>query len=75
MRGHYKMSLPKIEEIENLKLGEIQIEILKLKKELFELRIKKGTRQSLKPHLFKHIQHRLNQLIFLEAKKLFEDQT
>ena len=69
------MSFPKISEIKNYDLETIQNEIIRIRKELFELRIKKGTRQSLKPHLFKHTQHRLNQLIFLEAKKLFEDKT
>lgn len=66
------MSLPKINEIRNLELEKIQIEILQLKKQLFEIRIKKGTRQTFKPHLFKHIQHRLNQLIFLESEKIVD---
>ena len=66
------MTLPKINEIQNFELEKIQLEILQLKKQLFELRVKKGTRQTFKPHLFKHIQHRLNQLIFLESKKIFD---
>lgn len=65
------MSLPKIDEIKNLDLETIQSEILNLRKELFELRMKKGTRQSFKPHLFKHTRHRLNQLISLEYQKIF----
>jgi len=66
------MSLPKINEIQNYDLDTIQTEIIKIRKELFELRIKKGTKQTFKPHLFKHNYHRLNQLIFLEYEKIFD---
>jgi large subunit ribosomal protein L29 len=69
------MTLPKINEIRNFELEKIQLEILQLKKQLFELRVKKGTRQTFKPHLFKHTQHRLNQLIFLESEKTFDKST
>ena len=65
------MGLPKIEEIKELDIEKIQSEILNLKKELFELRMKKRTRQAFKPHLFKHTRHRLNQLIYLEYQKIF----
>lgn len=65
------MSLPKISEVKDLDLETIQAEILSLRKELFELRMKKGTRQTFKPHLFKHTRHRLNQLIYLEHQKIF----
>lgn len=64
------MSLPKIEEIKDFDLQKIQIEILELKKQLFNLRIRKKTSQNVKPHLFKYIQYRLKQLIFLEDKKI-----
>lgn len=43
-------------------------EILKLKKELFELRFKKATRQNIKPHLFKRIRHRLAKLLTTHVK-------
>lgn len=65
------MSLPKIIEIEDLDLEKIQSEIIELKKQLFKLKIKKGTNQPFKPHLFKHTYHRLRQLIFLEHKKIY----
>jgi large subunit ribosomal protein L29 len=69
------MALPKIVQIKNLDLEKIQTEIIELQKQLFELRIKKGTRQTFKPHLFKHIKHRLKQLIFLEDEKIFNRTT
>jgi len=64
------MSFPKINELKDLELNEIKNEILALKKELFELRLKKAARQSFKPHSFKHIKHRLRLLINLEYEKL-----
>ena len=69
------MTVPKIVEIKNLDLEKIQTEIIQLQKQLFELRIKKGTRQTFKPHLFKHTKHRLKQLIFLEDEKIFNRTT
>nr|YP_010443747.1 ribosomal protein L29 [Vacuolaria virescens]UTE94634.1 ribosomal protein L29 [Vacuolaria virescens] len=63
------MSLIKIKKIRDLDLKTIQDEILSLKKELFELKIKKGVRQPFKPHLFKQKRHLLNQLIFIQYEK------
>ena len=44
-------------------------EIINTKKELFELRLKKATRQSFKPHLFKHNKRKVAQLLTLESQK------
>jgi large subunit ribosomal protein L29 len=66
------MTLPKITEVRNLELKKIQLEIIELKKQLFSLRIKRATRQTFKPHLFKHTQHRLKQLILLQSEKSTE---
>ncbi len=44
-------------------------EIVSTKKQLFELRLKKATRQSFKPHLFKHNKRRIAQLLTLESEK------
>jgi large subunit ribosomal protein L29 len=44
-------------------------EIIATKKQLFELRLKKATRQSFKPHLFKHNKRKIAQLLTLESKK------
>ena len=59
------MSLPKYKEIENLtSLGDIDQEIFLNQKNLFDLRLKRSTSQSIKPHLFKHAKRRLAQLSF-----------
>jgi len=44
-------------------------EIVATKKQLFELRLKKATRQSFKPHLFKHSKRKIAQLLTLESEK------
>jgi large subunit ribosomal protein L29 len=44
-------------------------EIVTAKKQLFELRLKKATRQSFKPHLFKHNKRKIAQLLTLESKQ------
>ena len=44
-------------------------EIIVAKKQLFELRLKKATRQSFKPHLFKHNKRKIAQLLTLESQK------
>lgn len=59
------MALPKKKQVIDLSPIKLQNEIITIKKQLFELRIKKATGQILKPHLFKHLQHRLKQLIFI----------
>ena len=64
------MSLPQISEIKDLKNEELHKEILKIKKELFDLRFKKSTRQTFKPHEIKHAKHRLAQLLTIEHQKI-----
>jgi large subunit ribosomal protein L29 len=51
---------------DNSKVNE---EILDVKKQLFDLRLKKATRQSFKPHLFKHNKRKVAQLLTLESQK------
>lgn len=63
------MSLPKIKEVENLDLIELQKEILLVREQLFKLRFKKGTRKELKSHLFKHTRHRLRQVLMVAAQQ------
>ena len=60
------MSLPKIDEIRTLSEIELENEILNIKKELFKLRLRRGTRQSFKSHQFKHNKHRLAQLLMIK---------
>ena len=57
------MSLPKYNELENLtNVEEINKEIFILQKNLFDLRIKRSTSQTVKPHLFIHAKRRIAQL-------------
>ena len=44
-------------------------EFVAANKQLFELRLKKATRQSFKPHLFKHNKRKIAQLLTLESQK------
>ena len=60
------MSLPKIDEITKLSNSELENEILNVKKELFRLRLKYGTKQSFKSHQVKHSKHRLGQLLMIK---------
>jgi large subunit ribosomal protein L29 len=63
------MALPDIKEARELDDADLQAEILALKKELFQLRLKKSTRQPFKPHEFTHAKHRLAQLITVEHER------
>ena len=62
------MSFPKIKEVLVLSYDEIQQEIMNSKKQLFELRLLKGTKQSFKPHAFKVLKHRLSQLLMVKKQ-------
>lgn len=63
------MSLPKYKDLENLKtVVEIDQEIFMLQKNLFDLKVKKSTSQTIKPHLFAHAKRRL---VHLKFKKSF----
>ena len=57
------MSLPKYSDLKNLiTITEIEQEIFLIQKNLFDLRIKQATNQTVKSHLFKHAKRRLAQL-------------
>jgi len=59
------MSLPKYSDLNNLTtITDIDQEIFLIQKNLFDLRIKKATNQSIKVHLFKHAKRRIAQLKF-----------
>lgn len=65
------MALPKIDDIRELSDQELNDQIIAVKKELFQLRFQKATRQTVQPHQFKHARHRLAQLMTIEqARKL-----
>jgi large subunit ribosomal protein L29 len=63
------MPLPKVDEIQDLSDQELSDRIVATKKQLFELRFQKATRQLDKPHQFKHTRHRLAQLMTLERQR------
>ena len=52
------------------KLSQVKLtnEVLQLKREIFELRLKKATRQNIKPHLFKTTKRRLAKLLTSQNK-------
>ncbi len=63
------MSLPKIKEFRDLSDVDLDAAIVNTKKELFQLRFQKGTRRMEKPHQFKHLKHKLSQLMTLETER------
>jgi large subunit ribosomal protein L29 len=63
------MSFLPLSELKNLDNETLSKEIISTKKQLFELRLKKATRQSFKPHLFKHHKRKVAQLLTLESQK------
>ncbi|MEC4893851.1 MAG: 50S ribosomal protein L29 [Oscillatoria sp. PMC 1051.18] len=63
------MPLPKIKEVRQLSDTELAENIIAVKRELFELRLLKGTGRLEKTHQFKHKRHRLAQLLTLETER------
>ncbi|NEP17221.1 MAG: 50S ribosomal protein L29 [Leptolyngbya sp. SIO4C1] len=64
------MALSKMEDIRKLSAEEVTEEIAKIKRELFELRFQKATRQMETGfHQFKHARHRLAQLMTVEREQ------
>ena len=63
------MAFPTFTELTNLNSISITEEIIILKKQIFELRLKKATRQSFKPHIFKHSKRKIAQLLTLESQR------
>ncbi|WP_448598016.1 50S ribosomal protein L29 [Thermoleptolyngbya sp.] len=63
------MALPKISEIRDLSDQELSEQIVAAKKQLFDLRFQKATRQLEKTHQFRHVRHRLAQLMTVERER------
>jgi ribosomal protein L29 len=62
------MSLPKFKDLNVLKtFEEMEQEIFLLQKNLFDLRMKRSTNQSIKSHLFTHYKRRIAQLNFKKS--------
>lgn len=68
------MSLPKYAELTTFStIPEIENEIFELQKYLFNLRLKRLTKQSVKPHLFSHLKRRIAQLMLKRSVQLKEN--
>jgi large subunit ribosomal protein L29 len=63
------MPLSKVSEARELSDEQLSNEILAIKKQLFQLRLQKATRQLEKPHQFRHARHRLSQLLTVENER------
>lgn len=63
------MALPKIEKIREMTNDDISNEIVKIKRELFDLRLKRATKQSFKSSQFGYMRHRLGQLMTVESER------
>ena len=67
------MALPKIDECRSLSDQELLDAIVETKRELFQLRFQKATRQLDKEvHQFKHARHRLAQLMTVQRERELE---
>lgn len=63
------MAFPKISEARELNDQELAEKVIALKKQLFQLRLQKSTRQLDKPHQIKHAKHQLAQLLTVEHER------
>nr|B8HMR2.1 RecName: Full=Large ribosomal subunit protein uL29; AltName: Full=50S ribosomal protein L29 [Cyanothece sp. PCC 7425] len=68
------MALSKMKDLLDLSDAEVETQILDLKRQLFQLRLQKATRQEVKPHQFKHLRHQLAQLMTLERQRQLTQQ-
>lgn len=57
------------DEIRNFDHDTIKAEIINIKKTLFDFRLKKATRQSVKPHLIRLYKKQLARLMTIEQEK------
>jgi large subunit ribosomal protein L29 len=63
------MALPKIAEVTILTDEELAAEIIAVKRNLFDLRLRQATRRLDKTHEFKHNRHKLAQLLTVEHQR------
>ncbi len=68
------MAFPNIQTANELSDDDLQSEIIAVKKELFDFRLKMATRQPVKPHMFGHAKHRLAQLMTVERARQIQAQ-
>ena len=63
------MALPKIADARSLTDNELASEIVAVKRNLFDLRLRQATRRLDKTHEFKHNRHKLAQLLTVEHER------
>ena len=63
------MSFQSFSELKDLDDVKLSQEIVDAKKSLFDIRLKKATRQTFKPHLFKHTKRKIAQLMTIEPQR------
>jgi large subunit ribosomal protein L29 len=63
------MSFQSFSELKDLDDVKLSQEIVDAKKSLFYMRLKKATRQTFKPHLFKHTKRKIAQLMTIERQR------
>ena len=63
------MSFQSFSELKDLDDVKLSDEIVDAKKSLFDMRLKKATRQTFKPHLFKHTKRKIAQLMTIERQR------
>ena len=63
------MALSNFQSLKELDDNKIQETIVESKKELFNLRLQKATRQSFKAHNFKHLKRQIAQLMTLRSQR------
>jgi large subunit ribosomal protein L29 len=69
------MALSKMREMRELSPEEVDNKIQELKRQLFDLRFQKATRQAVQSHQFKHAKHTLAQLMTLRQERSLADQS
>lgn len=63
------MAFTTFDELNKLSDEMLATAILDTKKQLFELRLQRATRQSFKSHLFKHLKRKVAQLLTIETAR------
>ena len=63
------MSFQSFSELKDLDDVKLSQEIVDAKKSLSDMRLKKATRQTFKPHLFKHTKRKIAQLMTIERQR------
>ena len=63
------MSFQSFSEFKDLDDAKLSEEIITAKKYLFDMRLKKATRQTFKPHVFVHNKRKISQLMTIEEQR------